>query len=246
MTELPINSTAAIRAAWDSRVEDYSDMLADAGRRAVAAAAELAAFEAHLPASTILDILDAGCGPGFHSRRLLAKGHRVTFADVSPEMLKQARRSIPEEAASRATFLEADIRDLAALPAAHFDAAISGGTVISDCGDPYAAVAEISRVLKSHGLLGFSVRNLDGPQQRGARQEVIRGGGPGFDWWFFSTESVRELCSGSGLVCRRTYPILMDPEVPVPHEDEWHAAAWEMFVIAAKERTANKAIEATS
>jgi len=153
MTELSVNSIQAIRTAWDSRVEDYAAMLADGGHRARAAALELAAFEKHLPASGVLDVLDAGCGPGFHGRRLLNRGHRVTFADVSPEMLKEAARSISEQASTRATFLEADIRDLIGLPDASFDAAISGGTVISDCGDPRTAVAELSRVLKPDGVL---------------------------------------------------------------------------------------------
>ena len=233
----PTNSREAIRAAWDSRVDDYAGVLSEGGNRALAAFSELAAFEKHLPGVANLDILDAGCGPGFHGSRLLAKGHRVTIADASPEMLKRAKQSVPKEALSRAWFLEADIRDLASLPDTRFDAVVSGGTVISDCGNPEAAVAEISRVLRPKGVFGFFVRNLDGPQQQGTRHKVIRGGGPGFDWWFFSPASVREICIGAGLVCQQTYPALIDPDVPVPHEDAWRDAAWEMFVIATQRRT---------
>lgn len=37
-------------------------------------------------------VLDAGCGPGRHSKRLLDKGASVTGIDISPEMVNIARR----------------------------------------------------------------------------------------------------------------------------------------------------------
>lgn len=243
----PLNSTEAIRAAWDSRVDEYAKMLSDPGQRGLAAAIELAAFENALSSSTGQTILDAGCGPGFHGCRLLAKGHRVTFADVSPEMLQKVKQAIPKEHESRASFLQADIRDLSKLQDGSFDAVISGGTVISDCGNPTAAMTEIRRVLKRKGIFGFSVRNLNGPQQKGAGRELVSGGGPGFDWWFFSRESVAELCRKSGFTCARTYPVLMEPPVAgsriedavkrhldAKDPDVWRPLAWEMFVLAEK------------
>src|SRR5918912_296123 len=36
-------------------------------------------------------VLDAGCGPGRHARKLLAKGARVTGIDISNEMIAIAR-----------------------------------------------------------------------------------------------------------------------------------------------------------
>ncbi len=230
------NTTQAIREAWNSRVDEYAEMLAVAGQRYSAATTELDVFERHLP-HRLLDIVDAGCGPGFHGIRLLTQGHRVRFVDASPRMLECARSSVPETMLERATFLEADIRSLDLLPEASADAVISGGTVISDCGAPWTAISELSRVLTRNGVLGFSVRNLDGPQQRGARRHVIRGGGPGFDWRFFSVESVRELCAGAGLLCREIVPVLLETDVPAARRGEaWRAAAWEMFVIAVKNK----------
>ena len=238
------NSSEAIRDAWDARVDAYADSLAEPSLRGLAAEIELAAFELSLPGEGGLDLLDAGCGVGFHGNRLLAKGHRVTFADVSPRMLERAREQARPAWLDDASFIECDIRDMAGIGDRSFDGIVSGGTVVSDCGDPRRAMRELARVLRPGGTIGFSVRNLDGPQQKGPRQEVMRGGGPGFDWWFFSPESAAEICEGSGLTFRRAYPVLMesvpasDVEGRVRYHleaapvDDWRGRAWEMFVIA--------------
>jgi SAM-dependent methyltransferase len=51
-----------------------------------------------------LNVLDAGCGPGRHSKRLLDKGASVTGIDISPEMIQIAR----EHCAGRGEFLTAN------------------------------------------------------------------------------------------------------------------------------------------
>ncbi len=241
-----MNSAHAIREAWNARAEAYAQAVQDTHGRGLAAAIELRAFLSHLPTGRSLRILDAGCGVGVHGAQLLTAGHAVTFADISPIMLERARAALDPTCAARATFLLADLRDLADLHADSFDAIISGGTVLSDCGDPVRALAELARVLRPQGVIGFSVRNLDGPQQKGNRQEVIRGGGAGFDWWFFSRESVAQLCAQAGLTAQRLYPVLIDPPVATDMEqairyhvnamvyEQWKFSAWEMFVVATK------------
>src|SRR5207302_7255843 len=42
------------------------------------------------------DALDAACGTGRHTRRLVDLGHRVVGVDGSPEMLGKARAAVPE------------------------------------------------------------------------------------------------------------------------------------------------------
>ncbi len=241
-----VNTTQAIKAAWDSRVDDYSAQLSDPNRRELAAEIELEGFQRALPAGRVLDILDAGCGVGFHGRRLLSKGHRIAFVDVSPQMLARARQETNREHDPSASFLECDIRNMLDIQSCSFDAIISGGTVISDCGNPTRAMAELVRVLRRDGVLGFSVRNLDGPQQKDSHEELIRAGGPGLDWWFLSLESVAKLCEQSGAVFRRAHPVFMEPPIcgdirggVQRHLDaeatgEWRERAWELFVIAVK------------
>ena len=242
--DFEVNSMEAIGAAWDRRVEAYEEAVGDIGGRGMAVAIELAAFRKALGGKAGLEIMDAGCGVGVHGRRLLVDGHRVTFVDVSPGMLRRARELAGET--SKAAFEEADIRDLKGIGDGSFDAVISGGTVISDCGEPYSGLSELARALRKGGVIGFSVRNVDGPQQKGRRRQVIREGGDGFDWWFFSEESVGRLCERCGLRVEQVYPVLIEPMAEGDVEacvrchlerkgvDEWRGRAWEMFVIAEK------------
>ena len=62
--------------------------------------------------------LDAACGTGRHARRLAARGHRVTGADLTAEMLAVARAAVPE-----ASFVQADLAALP-FPTGRFDLAV--------------------------------------------------------------------------------------------------------------------------
>jgi len=119
-------STAAERAAWD-RILDLA--LAGLGS---------------------LDALDAGCGTGFLSFELAARGHRVTGVDFAPAMLAEARRKAAERAVA-VRFEQADAEHLP-FPAGSFDLAISRH-VLWTLPHPEAAVDEWIRVLRPGGRL---------------------------------------------------------------------------------------------
>src|SRR6516165_11406527 len=119
-------STGAERAAWD-RILD----LAVAGRGTV-------------------DALDAGCGTGFLSFELAARGHRVTGVDFAPAMLAEARRKAAERTVA-VRFEEADAEHLP-FPPGSFDLAISRH-VLWTLPHPDAAVDEWIRVLRPGGRL---------------------------------------------------------------------------------------------
>lgn len=88
--------------------------------------------------------LDAACGTGRHTRRLVKRGHDVLGVDLSTEMLDVARANIPE-----ARFLEADLR---AMPVddASVDLVVCG-LALAHLADLGAGIAELSRVLRPGG-----------------------------------------------------------------------------------------------
>ncbi|MGH2860120.1 MAG: class I SAM-dependent methyltransferase [Solirubrobacteraceae bacterium] len=94
--------------------------------------------------------LDAACGTGRHARRLVELGHTVSGIDLTPEMLDRARRNVPE-----ASFAVADLRDLPFADAS-FQTAVCG-LALAHLPALDAAIAELSRVLRSGGRLIISV-----------------------------------------------------------------------------------------
>jgi ubiquinone/menaquinone biosynthesis C-methylase UbiE len=97
-----------------------------------------------------LEALDVGCGTGFLSLELAARGHRVTGIDFAPEMLALAKG---KAASAKATirFEHADAENLAFAPAS-FDLVITRH-VLWTLPHPEAAVSEWIRVLRPGGRL---------------------------------------------------------------------------------------------
>ena len=93
--------------------------------------------------------LDAACGTGRHTRRLVELGHGVVGVDGSPEMLDVAKRSVPN-----AVFLEGD---LCALPleSASVDLVVCA-LALEHVADLSRAISEMSRVLRSGGRMVLS------------------------------------------------------------------------------------------
>ena len=242
-----VNAAEAIAAAWDALADGYDAQVRDLPKRSAAVEIELAAFERALPQGEKLELLDAGCGVGVHGCRLLAAGHDVTFVDISPRMLDRARSAAERIDGGKPWFDECDLRDMDRVRTGVYDGVISGGTVVSDCGDPEAGVCEIARVLKPGGVAGISLRNLDGPDAPDGG-DTVRRQHDAFDAWFFSVDSVRAFFGRAGLVVEQSVPVFMskppddggnlDAYVQLHLEatdpDAWRETAWEFFVIARK------------
>jgi SAM-dependent methyltransferase len=94
--------------------------------------------------------LDAACGTGRHTRRLVKLGHEVVGIDLSGEMLNVARANVPE-----ATFLEADLRHIP-VDDGGFDLVVCG-LALAHLADLDAGVAELGRVLRPGGRAVLSV-----------------------------------------------------------------------------------------
>ena len=69
-------------------------------------------------------VLDVGCGPGRHALELARRGIEVHGVDISAPFVRIAREAAESEGLSNVTFVRHDARELIALDAGKFDAAI--------------------------------------------------------------------------------------------------------------------------
>ena len=107
-------------------------------------------------------ILEAGCGEGWYTERLLARGARVTAFDASAQMLAHARRrlaALSAEAQGRMELHVADLRRPLEFAAdAGFDGIVSA-LVLHYLRDWSTAMAEFRRALAPGGWLLFSTHH---------------------------------------------------------------------------------------
>ena len=156
-----------VAAHWDRRAAHFDE---DFGH-SIGGPAERAAWDRILdlviPPGGPLDALDAGCGTGFLSLELAARGHRVSGIDFAPAMLVEARRKSAERGLS-VRFEEGDAEVLRFLPGS-FDLVISRH-VLWTLPHPEAAIDEWIRVLRPGGRLaivdGAQYNEANAPPQR--------------------------------------------------------------------------------
>src|SRR6266849_1103794 len=149
-----------VAAHWDRRASHFDE---DFGH-SIRTSAERAAWDRILDlvlGRGPLDALDAGCGTGFLSFELTARGHHVTGVDFAPAMIAEARRKAAERGVS-IRFEEADAEQLP-FAAGSFDLAISRH-VLWTLQHPEAAIDEWIRVLRPGGRLAV----VDGQFDAGA------------------------------------------------------------------------------
>ena len=104
---------------------------------------------------------DLACGTGNAALAAAAAGARVTAVDVTPELIAIGAQKA-EAAGHSITWVTADAADTG-LPGGSFDAVVSNMGIIFV--EPTRQVAEIARLLRPGGVLGFSswVRDPDNP-----------------------------------------------------------------------------------
>jgi ubiquinone/menaquinone biosynthesis C-methylase UbiE len=139
-----------VAAHWGRRAPNFDEGFGHSIRTPAERAAWDRIFDLVLPRGDPLDALDAGCGTGFLSFELAARGHKVTGIDFAPAMLAEARRKAAERDAA-VRFEEADAERLP-FPSGSFDFAISRH-VLWTLPHPEAAIDEWVRVLRPDGRL---------------------------------------------------------------------------------------------
>jgi len=155
---------AQVAAHWDRRAAGFDD---DFGH-SIRTPAERAAWDRILevvclpsPARGSLEALDVGCGTGFLSFELAARGFGVTGVDFAPAMLAEARR----KAAERGIAIRFELGDAERLPfgPGAFDLVMTRH-VLWTLPHPEAAIDEWIRVLRPGGRLVV----VDGQAEPGA------------------------------------------------------------------------------
>jgi ubiquinone/menaquinone biosynthesis C-methylase UbiE len=103
-------------------------------------------------------VLELGCGTGYFTRELVKLNIQVTAIDISPELIEEAKKTIPN---GNVLFqiqnaYQMDFKD-------HTFDAVIGSSVLHHL-EIDKAMAEIYRVLKPGGFLAFTEPNMMNPQ----------------------------------------------------------------------------------
>ena len=140
-----------VAAHWDRRAPHFDEDFGHSIRTPAERAAWDRILDLVLPSHRVIDALDAGCGTGFLSFELAARGHHVIGVDFAPSMIAEARRKAAEGGVSSVRFEEADAEQLPFMPAS-FDLVISRH-LLWTLSHPEAAIDEWIRVLRPGGRL---------------------------------------------------------------------------------------------
>ena len=153
---------ARSRVAWDARAERW-DAHAEANAHAKDRDADLGRIWAALRLRPEARVLDAGCGSGQLALALAARGARVTAVDLSPEMIRRARRHA--EARGLSVTWRTGAIDQLTEPLAVYDA-ILARVVLQFVPNVPATLRAFRRVLKPGGRLLASVPGALSPIYR--------------------------------------------------------------------------------
>jgi ubiquinone/menaquinone biosynthesis C-methylase UbiE len=183
--------TEELKAAHDVLAEFYADRLADALDRMPAERAVLGLFcDLALAAGLGTNVVDVGCGTGRLEPYLAARGLSPGGIDLSPEMIRVARRDHPG--------FDFDVADLRALPFG--DASLAGlvcwySLMFLAPADRPAAFGELARVLKPGGYLVTAFKAGDSQVRRGGRSTGL---GVEFDVYWLSPDEMERRLTEAG------------------------------------------------
>ena len=183
--------TEELRAAHDVLAEFYAGRLADALDHMPAERAMLGLFcDLTLAAGLGTNIADVGCGTGRLEPYLAARGLSPRGADLSPEMIRVARRDHPG--------FGFDVADLRELP--FEDASLAGvvcwySLMYLAPSDRPAAFSELARVVAPGGYLVTAFKAGDSQVRRGGRSLSL---GVEFDVYWLSPGEMERRVNDAG------------------------------------------------
>jgi SAM-dependent methyltransferase len=183
--------TDELRAAHDVLAEFYVDRLAGATEDMPIERAVLRLFcELTVAAGLGVTVGDVGCGTGRLAPYLEAKGLLPLGVDLSPEMVRVARRDYPD--------FSFDVADLRDLPFA--DASLAGvvcwySLLFLTPSDRAIAFGELARVVKPGGYLVTAFKAGDGTLRRSGHSTGL---GVEFDSYWLSPDEMERRVTEAG------------------------------------------------
>jgi SAM-dependent methyltransferase len=183
--------TDELRAAHDVLAELYVDRLVAVLDGMPIERAVLGLFcELTLAADLGTNVGDIGCGTGRLAPYLMRHGLSPRGVDLSPEMVRVARRDYPDSA-----FEVADLRDLP-----FEDASLAGvvcwySLIFLAPSDRAVAFGELARVVKPGGYLVAAFKAGDGTVRRSGRSAGL---GVEFDAYWLSPDEMQRRITDAG------------------------------------------------
>jgi SAM-dependent methyltransferase len=183
--------TEELRAAHDVLAEFYAGRLAGALARMPAERAVLGLFCDLVRAADLgTSVGDVGCGTGRLEPYLAARGLSPRGIDLSPEMIRVARRDHPG--------FDFDVADLRELPFG--DASLAGvvcwySLMYLAPADRPGAFGELARVVRPGGYLATAFKAGDSQVRRGGGSTGL---GIGFDVYWLSADEMEDRVTGAG------------------------------------------------
>ncbi|MCK5491770.1 MAG: class I SAM-dependent methyltransferase [Candidatus Omnitrophica bacterium] len=136
---------------WDKAAGKYSVFLQKGKNKYVNV--YLSAIDELLDNVSGKRILDAGCGEGYYSRKLVLKKAIVTGIDGSKKMIAMAKSRNPE---IKVDYKLMDLTQKLDFKNGHFDIVLASMVLIS-ISKINVVIAEFARILKKNGCLIFSI-----------------------------------------------------------------------------------------
>ena len=183
--------TAELRDAHDVLAEWYAERLVGVLEGMPIERAVLGLFcESILAAELATDVVDIGCGTGRLAPFLSGHGLSPRGVDLSPEMVRVARRDHPDFAF--------DVADLRHLP--FQDGSLAGvvcwySLIFLAPDDRRVAFGELARVVKPGGHLVTAFKDGDGKLRRGGRSAGL---GVEFDAYWLPVDEMERLLTDAG------------------------------------------------
>jgi SAM-dependent methyltransferase len=183
--------TDELRAAHDVLAEFYADRLADALDHSPADRAMLSLFsDVTLAAGLGTSVADVGCGTGRLEPYLAARGLAPRGIDLSPDMVRVARRDHPGFG-----FEVADLRELPFGDASLAGAVCWYSLMYLAPSDRPAAFRELARVVKPGGYLVTAFKAGDSQVRRAGRSTGL---GVEFDVYWLSPQEMERRVTAAG------------------------------------------------